>query len=98
IDVIIADHQEVFRIGLADVLAAAGELRVVGQAESPVQLLHTLKRTKPHVLILSTNFLPVFPKIKPMLEHRQTALLVLTEENDRIPYCRWLPAQGTVYR
>lgn len=33
-----------------------------------------------------------------MLKWRRTALLVLTEENDRTAYVRWLRAQGVVYR
>jgi len=80
------------------VLAAAGELRVIGQAESPAQLLNTLKRAKPHVLILSTSLLSALPKITRILERRQTALLVLAEENDRTPYMLWLRAHGIVYR
>jgi DNA-binding NarL/FixJ family response regulator len=98
IDVIIADHQELSRIGMAEVLAVAGDVRIVGQPHSPEQLLSTLKSANPHVLILSTNFLPAFAKIQRILKRRQTALLVLAEENDRIAYVRWLRAQGAVYR
>lgn len=67
IEVVIADHEELFQIGMAEVFAAAGELRVVGHAESLTQLLNTLERAKPHVLILSTSFLSAFPKIKRIL-------------------------------
>jgi DNA-binding NarL/FixJ family response regulator len=98
IDVVIADHQELFRIGMAEVLAVADDIRIVAQPESPEELLHTLKDVKPHVLILSTSFLPVFSKIQRKLKRRQTALLVLAEENDRAAYVRWLRAQGVVYR
>ncbi len=98
IEVVIADHQELFRIGMAEVLAASGELRVVGQAESPAQLMSTLKRAKPHVLILSTGLLPALPKIEQKLEKRKTALLLLAEENDRTAYMKWVRAHGIVYR
>jgi DNA-binding NarL/FixJ family response regulator len=98
IDVIIADHQELFRIGMANVLAVAEDVRVVGEARSAEELLGTLKQVQPHVLVLSTNFLQAFSEIQRMLKRRQTALLVLTEENDRIAYVRWLRAQGVVYR
>lgn len=98
IDVVIADHQELFRGGMAEVLAVVDDVRIVGQAESPDQLLNTLKAVKPHVLILSTSFLPVFSKIQRKLKKYQTALLVLAEENDRIAYMPWLRAQGIVYR
>jgi DNA-binding NarL/FixJ family response regulator len=98
IDVIIADHQELFRIGMAEALAVADDVRVVGQAHSSEELVTTLKKVKPHVLMLSTNFLPALSKIQRMLKRRQTALLVLTEENDRIAYVRWLRARGVIYR
>lgn len=98
IDVIIADHQELFRVGMTEVLAGADDVRIVGQPQSPEQLLSTLKEVKPHVLILSTSFLPVFSKIQRMLKRGRTALLVLTEETDRTAYVRWLRAQGIVYR
>jgi len=98
IDVIIADHRELSRIGMAEVLAVADDVRIVGQPESPEQLLNALQEVNPHVLILSTSFLPVFSKIQPILKRRRTALLVLAEENDRVAYVRWLRAQGVVYR
>ena len=98
IDVIVADRQELFRIGMAEVLALADDVRIVGQPRSTEQLRNTLKAVNPHVLILSTSFLPAFSKIQRMLKRRQTALLVLTEENDRVAYVRWLRAQGVVYR
>jgi DNA-binding NarL/FixJ family response regulator len=98
IEVVIADHEALFRIGMAEMLAAAGELRVVCQTESPAQLLNTLKRAKPNVLILSTSFLPALPKIKRILERRRTALLVIAEEYDHTAYLQWLRAHGIVYR
>jgi len=96
IDVIIADHQELFRVGMAGVLAVEGDLRIVGQPKSPDQLLNTLKGVNPQVLILATNFLSAFSKIRQILKRRQTALLVLAEEHDRIAYVRWLRAQGII--
>jgi DNA-binding NarL/FixJ family response regulator len=98
IDVIVADHQELFRIGMTELLAVADDVRIVGQSRSTEQLLNTLKAVNPHVLILSTSFLSAFSKIQRMLKRRRTALLVLTEENDRTAYVRWLRAQGVVYR
>jgi DNA-binding NarL/FixJ family response regulator len=83
---------------MQEVLAVADDVRIVGQAQSAQELLDTLKKVEPHVLMLSTNFLPAFSKIRRMLKRRQTALLLLAEENDRIAYVRWLRARGVVYR
>jgi DNA-binding NarL/FixJ family response regulator len=98
IDVIIADHQELFRIGMAEVLAGADDVRLVVQPRSPDQLLRTLQTITPNVLVLSTSFLPAFSKIEPVQKRGRTALLLLAEDDDRAAYARWLRAQGVVYR
>ena len=87
-----------FVYGIAEILAVAGDVRIIAQPQSSEQLLNTLKGVSPHVLILSTSFLPAFSKIQGMLKRRGTALLVLAEENDRAAYVRWLRARGVVYR
>jgi DNA-binding NarL/FixJ family response regulator len=98
IDVIIADHQELFHVGVAQILAGANDVRILHQSQSPEQLLRALKTFTPHVLVLSTSFLASFSKIKPVLKPSQTALLVLAEDHDRTAYVRWLRARGVVYR
>ena len=62
IDVIIADHQDLFRVGMAEVLAVADDVCIVGQAQSPEQLLSLLRGFTPRVLVLSTSFLTAFSK------------------------------------
>ena len=54
IHVLIADHQELFRIGMAEVLAVAGDVRIVGRPKSPEQLLNTLKEVNPQKLTWKT--------------------------------------------
>jgi DNA-binding NarL/FixJ family response regulator len=98
IDVMIADHHELFNAGVAQVLAGAADVRLVVQLCSPEELLTALQTITPNVLILSTSFLPSFPKIEPMLKRGRTALLLLAEDNDRAAYVRWLRAQGIIYR
>jgi len=98
IDVIFADPQETFQVGMAEVLAGAPDLHLVVQPRSPEQLLTALQTITPKVLVLSTSFLPAFPKIEPVLNRGYTALLLLAEDNDRAAYVRWLRAQGVVYR
>ena len=98
IDVIIADDQEIFRVGMTGILAVNRDVRVVGQPESAEQLLSALKTLVPHVLVLSTSFLPAFHKVRRVLKRRQTALVVLAEDNDQVAYGRWLRAQAVVHR
>ncbi len=98
IDVIFADYQELFHVGMAEVLAGADDIRLMAQPRSAEQLLSLLETFVPHVLVLSTNFLPAFSKIETVLKKSRTALLILAEENDRIAYVRWLRAKGIVFR
>ena len=98
IDVIIADHKELFRVGMAEILAGDEDVCLLVQPRSPDQLLRALETIIPGVLVLSTSFLPQFSKIEPVLKRSQTALLVLAEENDRTAYVRSLRARGVVYR
>jgi DNA-binding NarL/FixJ family response regulator len=98
IDIIVADHQELFHVGMAEILAGADDVCLVHQPRSAEQLLSALKTFTPHVLVLSTSFLPAFSKIQPILRRSRTALLLLAEDHDRVPYTRWLRAQGIVYR
>ena len=98
IDVIVADHEEIFRLGMAELLAGADDIRVLDQPSSPEQLLESLRTVTPRVLILSTGFLPAFSEIEKLLRRRHTALLMLVEQDDRIAYARWLGARGIVSR
>jgi DNA-binding NarL/FixJ family response regulator len=98
IDVIIADHQEVFRIEMAEVLGGSSDIGIVGKPECPKQLLATLTTVNPHVLILSRSFLRALPKIRRLLKRRPSALLVLTGADDPVAYVRLLGAQGILYR
>ena len=98
IDVVIADPQQLVCAGLAEILSVVEDVRIVGQAQSPEQFLSTLKQVNPHVLVLSTNFLPVFPKIQQMLKRRKPSLLLVAEENGQTDYMQWSRADGVVCR
>ena len=98
IDVVFADHQEVFHVGMAEILGGADDLSLIAHAHSAEQLLSILGTFIPHVLVLSTKFLPVFSQIESALQRRRTALLLLADADDHVAYVRWLRAQGIVYR
>lgn len=98
IDIVIADHQELFHAGIAEIVANADDICLMAQPQSAEQLLSVLKTVVPQVLLLSTHFLPEFSKIQPVLKRGRTALLLLAEDNDKVAYLRWLGAQGVAYR
>jgi len=79
INVILADHQRVFRIGMASALAAEDDIRVVGQPHTVNQLLNGLQSFRPHVLVLSSAYLGKVAEIKQIASRQQTAILLLEE-------------------
>jgi len=82
INVILADHLRIFRIGMASALASEEDIRVVGQPQSIQQLMHGLERLHPPVLVLSSAFLAGIDSIRHICDSRQTAILLLEEHGE----------------
>ena len=82
INVILADHQRIFRIGMASALAAEDDIRIVGQPQSIDQLMHGLERLPPHVLVLSSAFVGRIDAIRHICDARQTAILLLEDHSE----------------
>lgn len=98
INVILADHQPIFRAGTARVLAAEEDIRIVGQPVSPEQFMSAVQRFRPHVAVLSKEFLAVLPALKELAKKERTALLMLAEKGEFAPQCVALGFQGVIYR
>ena len=101
INVIIADHQPVYRAGIAKLLATEDDMRIIAQPLSPDHLLNAIERLRPHVLILSSGFLSdpeQVRKITGMAGERQIAILVLTENAENTPQFIPWGVQGVFYR
>jgi DNA-binding NarL/FixJ family response regulator len=98
INVIIADHQAIFRAGIAKVLAVEEDIRIVGQPQSPEQLLNALDKLRSHVLILSTNFLSLLPEVQQIASTRHTAVLMLAENAENASDFMRMGVQGVIYR
>ena len=98
INVIIADHQAIFRAGVAKVLAVEEDIRIVGQPQSPEQLLNALDKLRWHVLVLSTSFLDSLSQIQEIASRQQTALLALAENTENSTDLMRLGVQGVIYR
>ncbi|MGH9448988.1 MAG: LuxR C-terminal-related transcriptional regulator [Terriglobia bacterium] len=58
IQVLIADHEAVFRIGLRRLLTAEGDLEVVAEAENATQALHATRQTRPDVVFIQAEIVP----------------------------------------
>jgi len=98
INVIIADHQAIFRAGVAKVLAVEDDLRIVSQPQNSEQMLNALERFRTHVLLISTFFLPEFPEIQAITARNSVAMLVLAENGDEASAFVAMGVQGVVYR
>ena len=84
INVILADHQRIFRIGMASALAAEDDIRIVGQPHSLGQLVHGLTRFRPHVLVLSSAFLGNISEIRQIADRQHSAILLLEDPGPAI--------------
>jgi len=98
INVIIADHQAIFRAGIAKVLAVEEDMRIVGQPQSAEQLLNALEKLRSRVLIFSTSFLPLLPQIQAIANGRNVALLMIVENTETASDFMRMGVQGVLYR
>lgn len=98
INIIIADHQAIFRTGVAKVLAVEDDIRIVGQPQSHEQMLNALEHLRTHVLLVSTYFLPYFNEIRALTDANNTKILVLAEQKDEPAAFIAMGVQGVVYR
>src|SRR5215469_363914 len=98
INIIIADHQAIFRTGVAKVLAVEDDLRIVGQPQTTKQMLNALERLRAHVLLVSTFFLPEFAEIQSLTSRNSIATLVLAENGDEASTFVAMGVEGVVYR
>ena len=98
INVIIADHQAIFRAGIAKVLAVEEDIRIVGQPQSPGAVAELAARLRSHVLILSTSFLPSLAEIQEVAAAHRVALLMLAENAERASDFMRMGVQGVIYR
>jgi DNA-binding NarL/FixJ family response regulator len=98
INVIIADHQAIFRAGIAKVLAVEEDIRIVGQPPSPEQLLNTLEKLRSRVLILSSSFLSFLPEIQAIAARQKIAVLMLSDNNENGTDFMRMGVQGVIYR
>jgi DNA-binding NarL/FixJ family response regulator len=98
INVIIADHQAIFRAGVAKVLAVEEDLRIVGQPVTPEATLNALDKLRPQVAILSTGFINLLSEVQEIAQRRQFAVLVICDNNENASDFMRMGVQGVIYR
>jgi DNA-binding NarL/FixJ family response regulator len=98
INVILADHQKVFRIGMASTLATEDDIRIVGQPHSLEQLICGLRKFRARVLILSSVYIRHLAEIRAVAAGQQTAILLVAEKDDAVLRKTSQEVQGVIQR
>lgn len=98
INIIVADHEPIFRAGAARVLAVEDDLRIVGQPQTAVQLLNTVERLHAHVLLISDQFVPALLEKQRQPSDPGPAVVVVAENEDTAASFVPKGARGIVYR
>jgi DNA-binding NarL/FixJ family response regulator len=80
INVILAEHDRIFRIGMASVLAVEDDIRIVGQPATPAQLIRGVEMLCPHVVVLSSRFLPWIDAVRVAGAPQHTAILLVRDD------------------
>ena len=87
INVIIADHEPIFRTGVAKLLAAEDDIRVVAQPYSLDRLDNAINGLRPHVLLMSSRFLPFtadIHRVRLAATNRRVATMMLAAKTEDI--------------
>ena len=98
INVIIADHQAIFRAGIAKVLAVEEDIRIVGQPPSQEHLLNALERLRAHIVILASSFVSVLPEVQELGQKHGIAVLMLCDNTETASDFMRMGVQGVIYR
>ncbi len=98
INIVIADHQAIFRAGIAKILAVEDDLRIVGQPKSLEQLMVCLQKLRTEVLLLSSGFTPRTGEIVVIARGRSVPVIVLAESSEPAAQFTETGVRGVVYR
>ncbi len=98
INVVIADHQAIFRAGIAKILAVEDDLRIVGQPASMQQLMVCLEKLRTEVLLLSTGFTGNIAEIAAIARQHSVAVIILAEISEPASQFNEAGVKGVVYR
>ena len=86
IDVLVVDDHALMRTGLSGLIAAAGDMRVVGTAADGAEAVEEVARLAPHVVLMDLS-MPVLDGVaatrRIVEEHPSVEVLVLTSFSDR---------------
>jgi DNA-binding NarL/FixJ family response regulator len=95
---ILADHQSIFRAGIAKVLAVEEDMRIVAQAPTPDHMFLALEKFRAEVLIVASGFHPDFDAILQAARAHQTRVVVVADTGDHAERHLQSGAHGVFFR
>lgn len=98
INVVIADHQAIFRAGIAKILAVEDDLRIVGQPASMQQLQVCLEKLRTEVLLISSGFTPQIDETAQAAQRHSVSVIILAESSEPASQFTKPGVKGVVYR
>ncbi len=98
INVILADHQAIYCAGMAKVLAAEEDIRIVGQPQFPEPLLNSMERLRPRVVVLASSFQASLPQVQEIARRHAISVLMLCDNSETASDFMRLGVQGVIYR
>lgn len=103
ISVIVAFHEPIFRTGVANLLAAEDDLRIIAQPVSAAHLRNALDNLLPSVVILSSGFFADLADVEAfarICQRRKIGILMLTESTEKTFdfFSLGLGVRGVLYR
>ena len=101
LNVVVAVHQPIFRAGVANLLAAEDDFRIIAQPLSGDHLRNAIDKLYPNVVILSSGFLAGPAEISALAKvaaERRFGILALTESDENSSDLFSLGVQGVLYR
>jgi DNA-binding NarL/FixJ family response regulator len=96
--IILADNQAIFRAGAAKVLAVEDDLRVVAQVQVADQLLPSIDKLRPAVVLLSADFHPETPQVLEAAKAAKARSVIIAENGADCRKFVEAGASGAVFR
>lgn len=103
INVIVAFHEPIFRTGVANLLAAEDDLRIIAQPASGDHLRNAIQKLRPHVVVLSSGFFPPLDEVEAIAricQRGRIGLLMIAESTEKTFdfFSLGLGVRGVLYR
>ena len=96
--IILADNQAIFRAGAAKVLAVEDDLRVVAQVQVVDQLLPSVEKFRPNLLLVSAEFHPELASVIAAAAKAKAHTVVVAENGADCRKLAEAGATGVVFR